>query len=109
RRRPYDDVHLETNQLGGKVGQRVRPTLSKTSVDGDVLPFNPPELAQSLPERLYEMWVRGWRRVRKITDPVDPARLLRLDRERRGEEGDGQNDREDKPWNCHASPQSKSR
>ena len=85
-----DTLPLETNQLGGKVGHRVRPTLSKTRVDRNVLPFNPPELAQSLPERLYEMWVRGWRRVRKITDPVDPARLLRLNRQRRGEEAEDQ-------------------
>src|SRR5262245_56781197 len=87
RRRHDDDVHLETNQLGGKVGHRVRPTLSKTSVDGDVLPFNPPELAQPFAERLKEMWVTSRRGVRKITDPVYLPGLLRLRRERRGEEG----------------------
>src|SRR4029450_2588431 len=40
-------------------------------------------------------------------DPVDLPRLLRIGGERRGEEGDGQDDGEDGLWSPHASPQSK--
>src|SRR5262245_542128 len=74
------------NQLGGKVRQPVRPTLSKTRVDTDVLPFNPPELAQPLPESVKEMWVSGGRGEREITYPVYLRRLLRLGGVRCGEQ-----------------------
>src|SRR5262249_45010170 len=56
-------------------------------VDDDVLPLNPPALAQPLPERLKEMWAGGGRTAREIADSVDLPRMLRLGSERRGEEG----------------------
>ena len=61
RRRPrYDDVHLETNQLGREFGQPVESTIGKSIVDDDILALNPPEFAQPLPERLNEMvLIRG--------------------------------------------------
>ena len=86
RPRRYDDVHLESDQLGRKVGQPVEPTLRKSIVDDDVLPFNPPALSQSLPEGLQERWGSGGRAAREITYPVDFPRRLGLGGERRGEE-----------------------
>jgi hypothetical protein len=85
-RRRYDDVHLEANQLGSEVGQPVQPPLRKSIVDDDVLPFDPPELAQPLPEGLNKMWGSGGRAARKITYPVDLPCLLRCGSKRRGEE-----------------------
>ncbi|TWI11479.1 hypothetical protein IQ17_00630 [Bradyrhizobium daqingense] len=41
-----------THQLGRKVGQPVEPTLCETIVDDNILAFNPPALAQPLPERV---------------------------------------------------------
>ena len=46
RPRRYDDVHLEPDQLGRKIGQPVEPTLRKSIVDDNILALNPPELAQ---------------------------------------------------------------
>src|SRR5262249_11153258 len=84
--RRYDDVHLEANQPGSKVGQPIRPARSKARVDGNVLPFNPPELTQPLSEGLMEMWVTRCRGVRKITYPEWPLRVLRLAGNRRGKQ-----------------------
>src|SRR5262249_39731750 len=69
RRRGYDDVHLEPDQLGREVGQPVKPTLRKSIVDDDVLAFNPPELAQPLPERVVEG--KAGRATRENTYPVE--------------------------------------
>lgn len=54
RRRCYDDVHLEPDQLGRELGQPVGPALRESIVDDDVLPLSPPVRAQPFPERLDE-------------------------------------------------------
>jgi hypothetical protein len=43
---------MEPHQLGREVGKPVKLTPRKTIVDDDILPFNPPEVVQSLSERL---------------------------------------------------------
>ena len=77
RRRGYDDVHLEPDQLGREIGQPVVLILRKSIVDDNVLPFKPPELAQPLPERLDEMWGSGGRAASEIAYVVDLPRRLR--------------------------------
>jgi hypothetical protein len=46
----YDDVDLEPEQLGRTGGKPIVP-IGEPVLDDDVLSFNPPELAQPLPER----------------------------------------------------------
>src|SRR5262245_28645457 len=74
------------NHTGHKVVQTNRTAISKTRVDGNFLPFNPPELTQPLSESLMEMWVTRGRGVRKITYPECPLRVLRLAGDRRGKQ-----------------------
>ena len=45
-----DNVRLETDQLGRKLGQSLDPPARKSDFDGNVLPLDVAELAQPLPE-----------------------------------------------------------
>jgi hypothetical protein len=76
RPRRYDDVHLEPDQLGRKVGQPVEPTLRESIVDDNILALNPPEFVQPLPERVEQGRPIGRGRHPKITYPRHLSRLL---------------------------------
>src|SRR5207245_1347403 len=72
----YDDVHLEPDELGRQVGQPVDPILRISIVDDNILAFNPPELAQPLPERVEQGRSIGRGRHTKKTYPRHLSRLL---------------------------------
>ena len=72
----YDDVYLEPDQLGRKVGQPVEPALRETIVDDNILTLNPAQLAQPLPERVEQVRPIGRGRQPKITYPRHLTRLL---------------------------------
>src|ERR1700710_1403480 len=46
--RRHDDVGVQTNQFGSDIGQPVDLTSGVSILEGDVLAFDVPELAQSL-------------------------------------------------------------
>jgi hypothetical protein len=86
----YDDVNLETDQLGRHVRKPVQLPLRPSVLNGDVLVLNPTELAQPSLERLLRTW--DWGTARQETDPVDFPRLLRVGCERRREDTKGEHD-----------------
>src|SRR5262249_26105374 len=91
----YDDVDLEPDQLAREVGQPVGPALRESIIDDNILTLDPPELAQSLPERVeYGRRHTGSRR-RKNTYPRHLCRLLRAGGERRGKEARKQDEQGD--------------
>src|SRR5207248_11620590 len=71
---------------GRQVGQTVDPTLRISIVDDNILALNPPELAQSLPERVEVGRPVGRGRHPKETYPRHLSRLLRVGSERCGEQ-----------------------
>src|SRR5262249_36126066 len=48
-----NDVHFQTDQLGGELGKLLWASLSVAQLDGDVLAVNETQRAQSLPKRLH--------------------------------------------------------
>jgi hypothetical protein len=78
----YDEVHLEPDQLGRQVGQPADPTLRISIVDNNIVALNPPELAQTLPERVEQGRPIGRGRHSKEPDPRHLSRLLRVGGER---------------------------
>src|SRR5215475_5064882 len=99
RRRRHDDVDLETDQFGGEGGQFLELALGESGLDGDVLPFDVPVVAQPLPEgRLAErIGASG-----QIADAGESRPgLLRLDHDGRKSDADGNSDRESDPLHEH--------
>ena len=94
RRRRYEDVHLEPDQLGREIGQPVESALRPSILDDDVLALDPPELTQPLPERLADAGISGVRAGGEIAYPGHLPHLLRPGGERRGEEAAGQRTQE---------------
>ena len=72
----YDEVHLEPDQFGRQVGQPAEPTLRISIFDNNIVALNPPELAQTLPERVEQGRPIGRGRHPKETDPRHLSRLL---------------------------------
>jgi hypothetical protein len=48
--RGHDEVYLELDQLGSEGGEPVLIPFRILSLEDDVLPFNPPQLMERLPE-----------------------------------------------------------
>src|SRR5262245_28274983 len=74
----HDHVDLETDQLGGEVGQAMRFCLRETVDDADLLPLDVAEVAQPTTEGFHP------RQVGRNAEDADPAylpRLLRLGKE----------------------------
>src|SRR5712692_3874766 len=84
----YDQVYLETDQLGGQIGESLPPPCRIAPLDDDVLALYPAEFAEALPERLdvpQAIW--GARRAGpEIADAVAVPWLLRVHGKRRREE-----------------------
>src|SRR5262249_12231202 len=83
-----NDIRLGTDQFGRKLGQSLDLSARESVLDGNVLPFDVPELLQSLPEGANFRRGPG----RTVMEKPDPgnlrlARPLRLGGERRGEHG----------------------
>jgi hypothetical protein len=85
RRRGYDDVHLEPDQLGRESGEPIGLPLGISVFDHDVATLDVTEVPQSLTEGLGH--VRGSSQVdhRQEAYSRDLGRLLRFGGERRGE------------------------
>jgi hypothetical protein len=71
----YDYFDLKTNQLSRERGEAVNVPFCISVLNTDVLSFSVTAIAQSLPERLDEWYIR---RDRKCREKTDPAQLLRL-------------------------------
>ena len=88
-RRCHDCVDFEIDQLLCKSWEPFKLSLSPPEFKDKVLADNPAQLLKRPPKR-----VRVTRSVCQQPDASDLSRLLRLGDDRRGEEGDGEDDRE---------------
>src|SRR5258706_7909486 len=77
-----DNVHPETDQLGGEVGKAREHPLRISTLDDDVAALNIAEIAQRLLERLP---VGTWSIAKNAYSPNFPALLLSERRKRRNE------------------------
>src|SRR5439155_4679138 len=75
RTRRDDDVRLQTDQLGSKLGQSPDPPACESGLDGDVLPLDVTLFTQPLPEGA-ELRRGSGRAVKQKPDPPDLPRLL---------------------------------
>jgi hypothetical protein len=85
----YHDVRLEPDQLRGEGRKPFEAALRVAIVDDKILAFEPPVFAQRLPECVEATRIGGSGRASQKADSGNPSRprLLRLDGERRGEQG----------------------
>jgi len=82
-----DQVHLEGNELGGKLRESIVFALGSALLKADVLPLHVAELAHLLAERNPPSLAAGiGRAVVEESDPVHLPHLLRLGSKRRGKE-----------------------
>src|SRR5215471_14902511 len=84
-----DQVWGDPDEVCGELGKAVLLALRPPVFDDYALPLDITEFAQTQPELLTIGPRRDGRTAREKADPVDLARLLRLDGERRGEEAAG--------------------
>jgi hypothetical protein len=84
----HDDINLERNQFGRESGEPLELPLGISVFDHDVATLDVPEVTQSLTEGLWQVGTSG-QAARQVAYSSDLARLLRLDGDRRGEEGEG--------------------
>src|SRR5262249_10900364 len=77
-----NDVHFQTDQLGGELGKLLWASLSIAQLDGDVLAVNETQRAQSLPKRLHPGRRRGRVARPQKADPGSALGLLRARSER---------------------------
>src|SRR4030095_6086189 len=77
RRGGHAQINLATNQVRRKLGYAVVLLLSKPVLDRNILSFNPPKLAQLLPERLHEDRAAGSSAIIEETYAEGFSRLLR--------------------------------
>lgn len=98
--RRNDHVNLEPNQLGRDGGESFGSPLRISALDDDVLALDVPEFPQPLQEPVPETRdLRGGRRESpENADSKHLRRLLRLDGERRREEGEEGGEREPSHW-----------
>src|SRR5262245_58247638 len=73
---------LSRTSSAAKSGSRPTRPLRKSIVDNNIVALNPPELAQTLPERVEQERPIGRGRHPKETDPRHLSRLLRVGGER---------------------------
>jgi hypothetical protein len=61
RRRIYrhDDIHIESNKLGGERAETIELTLCVSMFDPDASSFYPSQIPQTLPECIYLSCDRG--------------------------------------------------
>ena len=81
----YDDVNLETDEIGCKVREAIAFTLRIAVLDADVLSLDPSEVAETQPERLMPGRGIGRREWREKSYPGDSCRRLRAYCARPGE------------------------
>jgi hypothetical protein len=81
-----NQIDLEANQLGGQRRKSLRPTLSMSGLDHNILAFHVAELAESLPESLMPGGKSGDGSTREGPDTWNLPRRLRLGGERRKRE-----------------------
>ena len=87
-RRRYDEVHVEADQLGGKVRQPLKLFFSISVLEGDGLPLHPAQVSQCLSKRFNPGDVRRGHARREDPDEGDFARRLGFGGERRGGRSD---------------------
>jgi hypothetical protein len=78
----HDQIDVETNQLGRKLGETLGAAVGRTVVEDEVLTFDVAELSQALSEGIEIGGVRCRGGRLQQTDTIDLARLLRPRRER---------------------------
>ena len=88
RRSRYDEVHLETHQLGCVLREPFRVDLCGWVDEGNVLPIHIAKLAEPLAECLPEVHALRDRARRKDADPRAFSRLLRVYGERHREKAE---------------------
>src|SRR5262249_57074126 len=86
RTRRHDDVDLEPDQLGRKLREAIFVPLRPAVLDGDALALDVAEIAESLAERLEDLWLQRRRGGAEVPDARQSPRLLRPSDARRGEE-----------------------
>src|SRR5262249_46268022 len=99
-------IHVEPPQLGGKLRKAIKLLLGEATLNNEVLAFHVTQLTQGFPRGLLDTSPR-----RQIANSVDLPRRLRVDGERRGEQGGGeQKDQHEGHGGFHRSlPSSSSR
>jgi hypothetical protein len=73
-----EDLHLETDQFSGELGETIVPSLSPPVLDKDILPLDVAEVTKTLAECIDEMAFKRKGRVPKVADPWDLLPLLGL-------------------------------
>jgi len=91
-----DDVDLETHEIRRQFGEKFRLSLRRSDLDDDVLPLDPAQLAEFLPEGNRPCVIRTIVGCEEA-DPVDLAHRLCVSRERRTQEAEDQSDHESEP------------
>src|SRR2546425_8160603 len=89
-----DHVHLELDQLGRKLWISGVAAVGGPVLDDEIFPFDVPQRPQPLPKALEVGGIDRRRRSFEHADAVEPVRRLCVDRDRRENEADTENDRE---------------
>src|SRR5215468_1987228 len=81
-----DDVYFQADEISCETCELIGVPLGEPELQGNVLALDPPELAEPLPECIQVEPLIGRRSVVQVPDPTNLPGLLRLGRERPGEE-----------------------
>src|SRR5262249_28344309 len=100
-RRRNDDVHVEADQLGGKLRQSLGLALGIAVLDDDGLPLDVAQLSQTLAERLISGGVHRRDAHCENPDARHFPSLLRLDGEWRNRDTDHEDNRDPDPPHDH--------
>lgn len=85
-----EDVDLEPDKFGGEIAETVGSALREPLLYEEGSALLVPEVTQRFPKRSTGIDGSGRGTDRQPSNPVHPLRLLRLGRERRHENNEGQ-------------------